>query len=147
MPTPDDGSTLTRMETGGGFLGRVGERVVSWIALGLLILLGVAIWRMQPETRTAIWENTWRTGVWIALAGLIPWIGAAFMSRLLAVGSNWGGVVLLAAYFVLDLGFGIALLRGWPAGGWGWFAGLAALGVAGTYNYLVSEYLAERAGG
>lgn len=147
MPTPDDGSTLTAMETSGGFLGRVGERVVSWIALCLLILLGVALWRMQPETRTAIWENTWRTSVWLVLAAAIPWIGTVFMSRLLAVGSNWGGVLLLAAYFVLDLGFGIALLRGWPAGGWSWFAALAALGVAGTYNYLVSEYLAERAGG
>jgi hypothetical protein len=135
------------METSGGFLGRVGERVVSWIALGLLILLGIAIWRMQPETRTAIWENTWRTSVWVVLAAAIPWSGAAFMSRLLAVGSNWAGVALLGAYCVLDLGLGIALLRGWPAGGWGWFAALAALGVAGTYNYLVSEYLAERAGG
>jgi hypothetical protein len=38
-------------------------------------------------------------------------------------------------------------MTGWPASFWGWGAALAALAVAGTYNYLVTEYLAEMSGG
>ena len=38
-------------------------------------------------------------------------------------------------------------LEVYPNGGWFWFACLAALSLAGTYNYLVTEYLSEMAGG
>jgi hypothetical protein len=225
------------METSGGILGRLGEKVLGWIALALLILIGVAIWRMDPVLRTAIWQGAWRTVFWIIIAAALPWSGRFFIRRVLDFGSNWAGVGLLAALTVVDLGAGLLLLSGCDAtvearrlavaseaeerpqqeaqsmpslppsadatgvvrqkladvaegaagvaeraaerlrgandgkaseveqnataaesetaagesegghGGWFWFACLAALALAGTYNYLVTEYLAEMAGG
>lgn len=136
------------METsGGGILGRLGEKVLGWIALGLLILLGVGIWQMGPEGRGALFGAIWRTLFWIALTAGLPWLSRLFIRRVLAVGSNWAGVTLIAVYTLVNAVVGIILVGGFPGGGWGWLAALAALAVAGTYNYLVNEYLAEMAGG
>jgi len=132
-------------------LGRVGERLLGWIgfliALGLVALLGVAIWRMGPDGRAALWAGIWRTALWLGIAAALPWVTRLLIRRLLEVGSNWAGVILLGCLTAADLVAGLVLMKGWPSGGWGWVASLAALAAAGTYNYLVTEYLAQQAGG
>ena len=133
--------------TGGGILGRLGEKMLGWIALGLLIFLAIAIWRMDPVVRTAIWQGIWRTILWVVIAAALPWSARFFIRRILDVGSNWAGVGLLAALLAINVIAGLLLMTGWPASFWGWVAALAALAVAGTYNYLVTEYLAEMSGG
>jgi hypothetical protein len=136
------------METpGGGILGRLSERMLGWVALGLLIFLGIAIWQAGPEWRAAMWSRIWRTAVWLAIVGAVPWSAKLYIGRILELGSNWAGVVLLAGLVVIDVIAALLLMTGWPVGFWGWFAGLAALAVAGTYNYLVTQYLAEMKGG
>jgi hypothetical protein len=227
------------METtgGGGILGRLGEKMLGWIALGLLIVLAIAIWRMDPVVRTAIWQGIWRTILWVVIVATLPWSARLFIRRILEVGSNWAGVGLLAAFVAVDLGVGLLMVSGCDAsieakrravasetegdaaqggtplptappstdatglvrekladvaegaadlaqgaaerlrggedgdlsgeeadaaaaetemtedetdrghGVWFWFACLAALALAGTYNYLVTEYLAEMSGG
>jgi len=131
----------------GGIFGRLLERVLSLIALGLVVLAGVALWQMGPQGRAAIWSAIWRTALWLALAAVLPWSARLFIGRVLETGSNWAGLALIAALTVIDLMVGLILMGGLPAGGWGWLAALAALGLAGTYNYFVAEYLAEQAGG
>ena len=132
--------------TSGGILGRLGEKVVGWIALGCLIALGVAIYQLGPDGRQAIWSGIWKSGVWLAIAAALPWTARLFIRRIIEVGSNWVGLALISAYVLVDAVVGIVLLGGLPGGGWGWTAALAALAVAGTYNFLVAEYLAEQAG-
>lgn len=226
------------METpGGGILGRLGEKILGWVALALLILIAIAIWRMDPALRTAIWQGIWRTIFWVAIAAALPWSARFFIRRILDAGTNWADIGLLAVFAAVDLGAGLLLLSGCDAtveakrlavaseveggppqeesslpavppngdmagvvrdkladvaegaadvakkaaeqlrgdegggasgaetdaaaveaeaaedeaggghGGWFWFACLAALALAGTYNYLVTEYLSEMAGG
>jgi hypothetical protein len=135
------------METpGGGILGRLTERVLGYVALGLVALGGIAVYRMGPEGRTAIWETIWRTATWLAISAVLPWTARLFMGRLLEIGSNWVGVALIAGLTLLNLVAGVCLLTAWPAGGWQWTAALVALALAATYNYLVTEYLADQAG-
>ncbi|MBN2447898.1 MAG: hypothetical protein JXO22_14290 [Phycisphaerae bacterium] len=136
------------METsGGGILGRVGERVLSWIALGLVALAVFGVIQMGPVARGAVLSAIWRTGLWLVIVAGLPWIGQLFIGRLLEVGTNWVGVILLAVLTLIDIIAGISLLTAWPVGFWTWFAMLAILAVAAVYNYLVAEYLAEQAGG
>ncbi len=136
------------METpGGGILGRLTEKIVGWIALGLLVLLGVVIWRMDPATRSAIWSGIWRTAAWVVIVIAVPWSARLFMKRVLEISSNWAGTVLLACLVVADVVAGLVLMHGLPASGWGWLLALGTLAVAGLYNYLVTEYLAQQAGG
>ena len=210
--------------TGSGIFGRLGERVLGWIALGLLIALVVGIFLMDPVTRTSIWQGIWRTIFWVLIVAALPWAGRFFIRRILEIRTNWASFGLLTAFTVVDLGFGLVLMSGCDAtvaerqaaigeeekadepalpkipptsltdaareaaaealtkmadsiapdedagasassaapGGetpgenaeeepasssWFWFACLTALAVAGTYNYLVTEYLTEMAGG
>ena len=133
--------------TGGGILGRVGEKILAWIALGLLIFLGVGIYQLGSDGRQALWNGIWRTGVWLVIVIALPWSGRLFMARILEIGSNWAGVTLVAAFVVVDLVAGLVLMGGLPTGGWSWVAALTALGVAGAYNFMVAEYLAEQVGG
>ncbi len=135
------------METSGGILGRLFEKVLGYITLGLIVLCGLALWRIGPEGRTAIWNAIWRTAVWLGLAAGLPWLTRLFIARVLEIGSNWAGAALLAVLTGIDLLVGRLLMQGWPDSLWGWIAALTALAMAGLYNYLVTEYLAEQAGG
>lgn len=130
----------------GGLVGRLFEKTLGWVILGGLIAVGLAIYRMGPTGRAALWEGIWRTAAWLAFAAVLPWSGRLFIGRILEIGSNWAGVVLLAALLLLDVICGLILLGGLPSGGWSWVAALAALGVVGTYNFLVTEYLSEEYG-
>jgi hypothetical protein len=98
--------------TGGGILGRLGEKMLGWIALGLLIVLAIAIWRMDPVVRTAIWQGIWRTILWVVIAAALPWSARLFIRRILDVSSNWAGVGLLAAFVAVDLGVGLLMVSG-----------------------------------
>jgi len=136
------------MENGGssGVLGRLAEKTLGWIILGLLLFVGYMIYQMPAETKRAIWEGIWRTIVWLVIAAAIPWSARLYIRRVLEVGSNWAAVGLLAGLLLIDLIAAWLLMTGWPSSAWGWAAGLGALAAAGTYNYLVTEYLAEMAG-
>lgn len=135
------------METGGGgILGRLGEKVLGWLALAALLGLGFAIYQMGPQARGAILDGAAKTLFWIVLCAALPWSSWFFIRRLLAFGTNWAGFALLAGFLLIEVLVGLYLLGGPPAGGWGWLASLAAVAVAGTYNFLVTEYLAEQYG-
>lgn len=133
--------------TRGGILGRLAEKTLGWIILGVLILIGIGIWQAGPEWRAAMWSRLWRTAVWLLLVTALPWSAKLYIRQVLAAGTNWASVGLLVGLFACDLLAGLLLLTGWPASVWGWLVGLGALAVAGTYNYLVTEYLSEMAGG
>jgi hypothetical protein len=142
---------VTDMETSGGhmlgILGKLGDKILTMIALALVLLGAYALYRLGPEGRGALWAGIVNTIAWVVIAAAVPWSSKAFIRRLLATGTNWAGVAAIAAYTLVDLIAGRVLMGGWPASGWGWVAGLAALAVAGSYNYLVTEYVAEQAGG
>lgn len=131
---------------GGSFWSRVSERALGWVALGLIVLAGVGLWQMGPEGRGALWSATWRSAAWLAIAAVVPWIASLFIERLLELRTNWAGAALVAVLVAFDALAGILLLSDWPASGWAWVAAIGVLGVAGTYNFLVAEYLAQRAG-
>ncbi|MEW6253417.1 MAG: hypothetical protein AB1716_22470, partial [Planctomycetota bacterium] len=141
----------THMETNTGrmlgILGRLGDKVLTLIAVALVGLGAYAVYRMGPEGRGAIWFFVTRSVIWTLIVVALPWSARLFVRRILAVGSNWAGVALLAVFTVIDAIAGLLLMGAWPGSGWGWLAALAALAAAGTYNYLVTEYLAEQAGG
>jgi len=130
---------------GGGILGRLAEKVLGWIALALVAGLALAIYKIGPDGRAALWAGLWRTGAWLLIAAALPWSTRLFIRRLLEVGSNWAGVALIAALVVVDALLGLLLLGSLPRSGWGWVAALTALAVAGTYNFLVAEYLSQQA--
>ncbi len=139
------------IETGSGrmlgILGKLGDKILTMIAIALVGLGAYALYRLGPEGRGALWTGIWHTIAWLVIAAALPWSGKLYIRRVLAVGANWAGVAAISALTVIDLIAGRVLMGAWPGSGWAWLASLAALAVAGSYNYLVTEYLAEQAGG
>jgi hypothetical protein len=131
----------------GGILGRLAEKTLGWAILGLLIFVGIAIWQAGPEWRATMWSRIWRTVVWVVIAAALPWSAKLYIRRILDAGTNWAGVGLLGGLVVVDVVAAVLLMTGWPGSVWSWLAAIGALAVAGTYNYLVTEYLSETAGG
>jgi len=129
-----------------GMLGRLSEKVIGWIALAGLILGAVAVYQMPGETKGAIWSGVWRSVAWVVVAAALPWTSWLFIGRIAHAGTNWAGIALIAAFVVADIVAAMLLMTGWPPTGWAWAGGIAILTVAGSYNYLVAEYLAERSG-
>ena len=117
--------------------------ILTVVAVALVGLGAYALYAMGPGGRAALWTGVGRTIAWVIIAGVLPWSAKAFIGRILAAGTNWAGLALIAAYTTIDLIAGRLLMGAWPASGWGWLAALAALGIAGSYNYLVTEYLAQ----
>jgi hypothetical protein len=135
------------METSGGILGRLGEKMLGWIAFALILLASIGVYQMGPDRRGAILDGFWHSLLWLAIVVAVPWSVKLFIKPLLEIGENWVGLVLLAGLLLIDVIAGFLLMTGWPSGLWSWTAVVAALGVAGTYNYLVTAYLADMAGG
>jgi hypothetical protein len=127
-------------------LGRLGEKTLGWIALGVLILIGVWIYRLGEAGRGDLWNWVWRSGVWLAIVAAVPWSTKLFIRRVLDRSSNMASVALIGSLTAVDALAGMLLLYHWPTGWW-WLATLVVLAVAGVYNYLVSEYVSEMAGG
>ena len=129
-----------------GILGRLADNMTQVIAMGLLLAAAYGLWYIGAAGRAALWSGIWRTTVWVGLVAAIPWAARPFMKRLLETGTNWAGVAAVAVLVVADMIFARLLMTVWPDGFWTWVAALAAIAVAGTYNYLVLEYLAEQSG-
>lgn len=147
IPAPQTGGKLHYMETSQGMLGRLTEKVIGWVALALIVGLGIAIWQMPAESKAAVWSGVWRSAAWLGIAAVLPWSARFVIRRIIEIGSNWASFGLLVGFSAADVVAGVLLMTVWPGGGWAWFACVALLGVAGSYNYLVTEYLAEMNGG
>ena len=80
---------------GGGILGRLSEKVIGYIALAIVVLVGIAIYQMPAETKGVIWSGIWRTIVWVLLAAGVPWSAALFIRRITEINTNWAGVGLV----------------------------------------------------
>lgn len=122
------------------------ERVLSGVAFVIVIAIGWSIYQMPAATKKAILAGIWYTIVWLVLSGALPWSTKLFVTRILELGSNWAGVALIGGFTLINIVLGLVFLGGFPSGGWSWFASLGAIAVVGTYNYLVTEYLADMAG-
>lgn len=129
-----------------GILGRLFEKVLTWVVLALLIGLGIVLYTLGASGRQALMDGLWKTCVWCVVAAALPWSFQLFISRILEIGANWAGLVVLAAFLLVDVVAGVWLLGGAPHGVWLWIATLAVLAMVGTYNLLVTEYLSEQAG-
>jgi hypothetical protein len=132
--------------TEGGMASRIVERLLSFLAIALVVALGVWVYRLGPDGRQAVWSAAWRGVVWLAIVAAAPWSGRVFIRRLLEMGSNWAPLAFLGVVLIADVMVGVLLLTAWPASAWGWLLALGALGVAGSYNYLVAAYLADEFG-
>ncbi|HEY7117317.1 MAG TPA: hypothetical protein VH475_12060 [Tepidisphaeraceae bacterium] len=126
------------------FLKTVTGKVISGIAGLVIVIAGISWWRMDPDTKHMLLSGTGRIVSWFGIVILVPWATFFVISWVARMDRNSAGAALVFAYTLLEMVF-LAWLFGWRLPGptaWSFFA-VGAL-VAGVYNLLVCDWIAEK---
>jgi FtsH-binding integral membrane protein len=122
----------------------IGSRVLTAGVVLAVATAGLAWWRVGPETQGEILRTVGRMAGWFGLVLSLPW--ATFFLTLWAAraDTNAAGAALVVGYTALEV-----LLLGWLlgfsiGGAGGWVAFTAAVLLAGLYNLLACDWIAER---
>jgi FtsH-binding integral membrane protein len=119
-------------------------KVISGIAGLVIVIAGISWWRMDPDTKHMLLSGTGRIVSWFGIVILVPWATFFVISWVARMDRNSAGAALVFAYTLLEMVF-LAWLFGWRLPGptaWSFFA-VGAL-VAGVYNLLVCDWIAEK---
>jgi hypothetical protein len=126
------------------FLKTVTGKVVSGIVTLAVIASAISWWRMDPATKHALLANTGRIVSWGGIVLLAPWATFWIIGWVAKFENNLAGGALVAAYTLLETLL-LAWLFGWHvSGAIGWTFFLVGTLLAGVYNLLTCDWLAEK---
>lgn len=122
----------------------IGGKVAAG-GVALAVVAGAISWfQMPPAQRDVILSNLGRAGAWLGVVLLVPWATFFLIGKIARLDSNAAGAVLVAGYTVAEAGL-LGWLFGFTAHGpTGWTLFAAAVLLAGVYNLLACDWIAEK---
>ena len=126
------------------FLKTVGGKVVSGLVVLAVLASAISWWQMEPATRHAILAGAGKIAAWFGCVLLIPWASFFLIGRVARMDSNGAAAALVGAITLVEAAV-LAWLFGWSVGGataWVFYA--AAVLLAGVYNLLACDWIAEK---
>jgi hypothetical protein len=126
------------------------KSVVGKLVTGAVVLAvfgaGLAWYQMSPADRTAITGGSVRIVGWIVLVVAIPWAIMFLIGRVAKMDSNVASGLFVLILTVLEA-VGLAWMFRWGiSGGGGWTFFAVGVVLAGVYNLLTCDWIAERFG-
>jgi hypothetical protein len=120
------------------------SKVVTGIVALAVVIGGITWWQTPPETRDAILTATGRILAWLGIVVVLPWASVLLVGWVAKKDSNAAGMWLVGGMTAAE-----ALLLAWLlewsiSGAAGWTFFLLGVVVAGAYNLLICDWLAER---
>jgi hypothetical protein len=126
------------------FLKSVGGKIATGVVALAVIAGAVSWWQMEPATRHAIVSGAGKIAAWFGCVLLIPWASFSLIGRVARMDSNGAAAALVGAITLVEAAV-LAWLFGWSVGGataWVFYA--AAVLLAGVYNLLACDWIAEK---
>lgn len=126
------------------FLKTVSGKIISGlVALGV-IGAGISWWQMDPSTRSMLVSGAGRIASWFGVMLAWPWVTFGMIAWVAKLDSNLAGGILVGSYTVLE-----TLLLAWlfhwhMPGATAWTFLLLGGLVAGVYNILICDWIAEK---
>lgn len=130
----------------------VGGKVAT--ALIFAAIAGGGFWCYQhPEVLKAGWSLVKLTLMWLVVAASLPWSSYLFMQPLLARQAQMHshrtagalGILIIAAFTLLDVLFALHLADGSIHGSFTWLVVILGFAAAAAYNFVICESLARQA--
>jgi hypothetical protein len=126
------------------FLKTVTGKVISGVCGLVVVIAGISWWRMDPATKHMLLSGTGKIVSWGGVVLLVPWATFFLIGWVGRRDSNAAGAALVLGYTALEAMM-LAWLFDWRLPGptaWSFFA-VGAL-VAGVYNLLACDWIAEK---
>ena len=133
------------------FLKGIAGKIIGGVVALLVIIAAISWFTMDPADRQQMLSDTGRVLKWIGIAigwllivGVVPWATFLVIRKAAEFDTNLAGAALVVVYTALE-----AVLLGWLYGwhvrgpaAWAFFA--AATLLAGVYNLLACDWIAEK---
>jgi hypothetical protein len=121
-------------------------KVVAGVVSLAVVAAGISWWQMDHATRQMLLGGTGKIVAWFGIMLLLPWATFFATTAVARQQSNAAGAGLVAAYTLAE-----ALLLAWLFnwnihGPTAWTFLLAGTLLAGVYNLLTCDWIAERFG-
>jgi len=126
------------------FLKTVTGKIVGGIVSLAVLTAGISWWRMDSQTKQMLLSGTGKIVSWFGIVLLVPWATFFIISWVAKMDKNAAGAVLVFVYTLIEA-LMLAWLFSWSFPGataWSFFA-VGTL-VAGVYNLLVCDWIAEK---
>jgi hypothetical protein len=120
-----------------------GKIVTGVVALGV-IAGGISWWRMDETSRQAIVSGAGVILLWLGVVLAWPWASFAIVGRVSRLESNVAGAALVAVYTLLETALLAWLFHWHVAGSAAWTFIFLGVLVAGVYNLLICDWIAEK---
>ena len=129
------------------FLKTVGGKVVGGLVALAVVASAISWFQMEPATRSGILGGAGKIAAWFGVILLVPWASFFLIGRVGKMESNGAGAALVLGMTAVEAAV-LAWLFDWGISGptaWVFYA--AAVLVAGVYNLLACDWIAEKVNG
>ena len=126
------------------FLKTVTGKVISGLVSLAVIASGISWWRMDDATKHALLTNTGRIVSWGGIVLLVPWATFFVIGWVAKFQSNLAGGILVMAYTLLESILLGRLFQWSLPGPTAWTFFVVGTLLAGVYNLLACDWLAEK---
>lgn len=127
------------------FLKTVGGKLVGGLVTLAVVASAISWWQMEPATRSALLSGAGKIAAWFGVMLMVPWASFFLIGRVARMDSNAAGGALVLGYTAIEAAV-LAWLFDWAiAGPTAWVFYAAAVLVAGVYNLLACDWIAEKA--
>ena len=126
------------------FLKTMSGKVVGGMMGLVVVIAGISWWRMDAATKQMLLSGTGKIVSWFGIMLLVPWATFFIIAWVAKMDKNAAGAVLVFVYTLIEA-LMLAWLFNWSLPGptaWSFFA-VGTL-VAGVYNLLVCDWIAEK---
>ena len=128
------------------FLKTVGGKVAGGVVVLAVGAAGLAWYETAPATKSAVLGGAGKILGWAVLTLVLPWASFAVVGWVARRDTNAASAGLVVGMTAVGAAV-LAWLFGWAVhGATGWTVFTAAVLVAGVYNLLACDWIAERVG-
>lgn len=144
IPILSPGAVYNRTVSETGFFKTIVGKIVGGLVALAVIAAGISWWQMDESTRQMLLTGAGRIAAWFGIMLALPWATFAIIGYVARRESNLAGGILIAFYAMAETVL-LAWLFHWQiSGSAGWTFLFLSLLVAGVYNLLVCDWIAEK---